>query len=197
LGVLKNHKVKVVPKLPDPYEHAIRDIGIAYENRLLVSFRTPFWHIESGWLSFVTRGQKDRYPLAFICPSSKQKHLLMVVVAGKNSLEIGECSDAHVWQDFRQHLSQFIEPSLIDIEEVKITKWHRDAHSFGSYSICKLVSREEHFSQLRVPLEDKVWLAGEHTHPIAGQRATVHGAFETGVMAAQEAVGTSRDPKAV
>ncbi len=63
------------------------------------------------------------------------------------------------------------------------TNWSRDPFSFGSYSfIARGASRRDH-RQLSKPIGDRLYFAGEATHP--DYNSTVHAAHESGLYAAE------------
>jgi len=65
-----------------------------------------------------------------------------------------------------------------------MTRWHLDENSLGSYCCNKIGTKKEHFETLRKPIQNRFWFVGEHTHPKLASYA--HGAFETGLWAADE-----------
>ena len=47
-----------------------------------------------------------------------------------------------------------------------MTRWHEEENSLGSYSFVKVGQDIEKVStELRKPLDNKLWLVGEHLHP--------------------------------
>lgn len=68
------------------------------------------------------------------------------------------------------------------------TNWSRDPYSFGSYSyIAKGARRKDHVALAR-PVADRLYFAGEATHPT--YNSTVHAAYETGLSAADAVAKT-------
>lgn len=186
LGILQRNLIQFNPPLPEPYQRAINSIGNGIANKLFCSFKEPFWGKRKGWINFVLKGKKyNRYPVAFIYPEPKN-HILVVFVAGKGSYELGQMSDEQIYKDFDEFLSLFLDDDEYDLEQVKLTRWHLDEHTFGSYSYYKVGTQKQHFQQLRQPLQNRFWFVGEHTNP--ENYAFAHGAYQTGVWAAQEAL---------
>ncbi|MEM6758793.1 MAG: FAD-dependent oxidoreductase [Pseudomonadota bacterium] len=62
------------------------------------------------------------------------------------------------------------------------TNWGRDPYSFGSYSFFAKGSSRRHVRALAEPIDERVFFAGEATHP--NYNSTVHAAYESGLMAA-------------
>ena len=74
------------------------------------------------------------------------------------------------------------------------TNWSRDPFSLGSYSyVAKGARRRDHVA-LGAPVADRLFFAGEATHP--DYNGTVHAAYESGLIAA-EAVYDTTDAESV
>ena len=190
LGVLKKGSVQFIPALPGPHFSAIKGIGNATMNKLFCLFGKPFWKKQEGFINFVTKTRKNRYPRSIICPNNSGKHILIFFIRGKASLQLGEWTDSKILSDLNEFLSNFIPAGDLDLREVKMTKWHKEEHSLGSYCYSKVGTTRHHFQQLRKPIESKVWFIGEHTHPRS--MGTAHGAYETGLWAGNEVARSLR-----
>ena len=65
-----------------------------------------------------------------------------------------------------------------------MTRWGQDKFSLGSYAAFHANSSPDDCYHLREPIDDKLWLVGEHCY--AEHIGTSHGAFQTGIWASQE-----------
>lgn len=69
------------------------------------------------------------------------------------------------------------------------TNWSRDPFSYGSYSyLAKGSWRRDHVALAR-PIENRLFFAGEATHP--SYNSTVHAAYESGIIAAEAVLETA------
>ena len=68
------------------------------------------------------------------------------------------------------------------------TNWSRDPYSCGSYSYIAKGARRRDHRTLGRPIEDRIFFAGEATHPT--RNSTVHAAYESGQRAADLVLGT-------
>ena len=69
------------------------------------------------------------------------------------------------------------------------TNWSQDPFSYGSYSyLAKGSWRRDHLA-LGKPIENRLFFAGEATHP--SYNSTVHAAYESGIIAAEAVFETS------
>lgn len=76
------------------------------------------------------------------------------------------------------------------IRPLAATSWSRMASIGGAYS-CALPGRSQARARLARPFEDRLFFAGEATHPF--DFTTAHGAHDSGLRAADEAMATLRD----
>lgn len=72
------------------------------------------------------------------------------------------------------------------LREAKISRWGSDEFSKGSYSAFHVGSTPEDCYELRKPIEDRMYIVGEHVY--AEHIGTAHGAFQTGVWAAEDLI---------
>lgn len=75
------------------------------------------------------------------------------------------------------------------------TNWSKDPHSFGSYSFLAKGASRADIKELGHPVDDRLFFAGEATHP--GYNSTVHAAYESGLIAAEDVAKTSAQRIAV
>jgi len=162
----------------------LQSIGNGVVNKIYVSFEKPFWGNRKGYINFVTKSQLNRYPVGFVM-SEKNRHILCIFVSASHSVELSKWSDKDVKEDLQRFLRKFtFSKEETTIRDFRMTRWHQEENSLGSYSFVKVGhDQEEASAVLRKPLGGKVWLVGEHMHPTAN--ACAHAAFETGVWAAE------------
>lgn len=95
-------------------------------------------------------------------------------------------SNEQILKDFNQYLSHFFDNDEYQLDKVMFTKWHLDQHAFGSFSYYKVGTSKNHYELLTKPIQDRFWFVGEHTN--SENYGFIHGAYETGVWAAKEAL---------
>jgi monoamine oxidase len=71
------------------------------------------------------------------------------------------------------------------VKKATATHWSSDVFINGAYS-CAKPGHGDIRKAFAVPIEERIFLAGEHVHPHF--QATAHGAFETGQWAAEKAL---------
>ena len=75
------------------------------------------------------------------------------------------------------------------------TNWSRDPFSFGSYSFVAKGARKKHHAILSEPVSNRLFFAGEATHP--EYNSTVHAAYESGLIAAEAIYKTDAESIAI
>jgi len=68
------------------------------------------------------------------------------------------------------------------------TNWSEDPFSYGSYTYVAKGSRRRDHAALGQPIDDRLFFAGEATHP--SYNSTVHAAYESGLIAAEAVMDT-------
>ncbi|MEO1107415.1 MAG: FAD-dependent oxidoreductase [Pseudomonadota bacterium] len=75
------------------------------------------------------------------------------------------------------------------------TNWSRDPYSLGSYSYLAKGSWRKDHAALGRPVGDRLFFAGEATHP--SYNSTVHAAYESGIMASEAVSETGTNTVAI
>jgi monoamine oxidase len=100
---------------------------------------------------------------------------------GDDGRKMEKWSDEKTIETLMERLSLFKLPKPISYH---ITRWNSDEFSFGSYSYVKYGSTLEDMDELKNPIENEIYFAGEAT--ISKYHQTVHGAMMSGIEVANE-----------
>ncbi|XP_078428830.1 polyamine oxidase 3-like isoform X2 [Wolffia australiana] len=180
VGVLKTRRIQFEPTLPAWKEAAISEMEVGVENKIALHFGTVFWpNVE--FLGVVSS-------TAYCCSYFLNLHkatghpVLIYMPAGNLARDIEKMSDveaaAFAFAQVKKILPQASEPM-----QYLVSRWGGDENSLGSYSYDGVGKAHEVYEKLRIPV-DNLFFAGEATS--AAYPGTVHGAFSTGVMAAED-----------
>jgi polyamine oxidase len=150
-----------------------------------VRFAKPFWDKSKRWINFVSRDRSNRYPVA-ISMGEEGKHVLCFFVSGDASKELSELPDSTIRADLTKFLRNFSSGEEVVIEEMLVTRWHKDPHSLGSYSYIPIGASVEDLNTMRKPIAERLWFVGEYCHP--EMNGCAHAAYETGIWAAEEVI---------
>ncbi|KAJ7965021.1 Polyamine oxidase-like protein [Quillaja saponaria] len=180
LGVLKAKSIKYEPKLPDWKEAAIADLGVGIENKIILHFEKVFWpNVE-----FLGVVAETSYGCSYFLNLHKATGhpVLVYMPAGKLANDIEKMSDETASNFAFVQLKKIL-PDASNPIQYLVSRWGTDTNSLGSYSYDTVGKPHDLYERLRIPV-DNLFFAGEATS--VSYPGSVHGAFSTGVMAAED-----------
>ncbi|WP_265497975.1 flavin monoamine oxidase family protein [Providencia rustigianii] len=189
LGVLKKNVIQFLPPLPTVKQEAISQLGFGIFNKLFVTFEHAFWREET--LSNVNSMyiHESDYWLNFMDVSAiYQKPTLLFLFGGLSAKWLEECDEQTAWQELYDSLTKIFEHVPKPIQLLK-TDWEKDIYSYGSFSYPANNYSTNQIEQLKQPINEKLFFAGEHLALLGA--GTVHGAYQSGIEAARQLLGAS------
>ncbi|KAK8954593.1 putative polyamine oxidase 2 [Platanthera zijinensis] len=180
LGVLKSSSINFEPRLPNWKEEAIRDIGVGTENKIALHFDRVFWpNVE-----FLGVVSSSTYSCSYFLNLHKATGhpVLVYMPAGQLAHDLEKLTDEAAASFAFTQLKQIL-PDASNPIQYLVSHWGSDVNSLGSYSYDAVGKPHYLFERLRIPV-DNLFFAGEATS--LEYTGTVHGAFSTGLMAAEE-----------
>lgn len=180
LGVLKARKIEFVPALPQLQQQSIGRLGMGLLNKTVLVFPEVFW--DGSLLLGHADTQPGRWAEWLNLERLLQKPVLLGFNAGSYARKLEGWSDQSIIEDALQVLSQRYGQVPRPLK-FKITRWGQDPHSLGSYSFYPTHSTPEDRENLGQPFK-RLFFAGEATS--VDQPSTVHGAYASGLRAADE-----------
>lgn len=178
LGVLKANTIKFEPRLPKWKEVAISDLGFGNENKIALYFDKVCWP-KVDFLGVVA-------PTSYGCSYFLNLHkatghpVLVYMPAGQLANDIERMSDEAATSFAVLQLKRILPHASEPIKSL-VSHWGTDPSSLGSYSYDTVGKPHDLYECLRIPV-DNLFFAGEATS--MSYPGTVHGAFSTGIMAA-------------
>ena len=182
LPVLKNNTITFSPALPLWKTSAIQNIGMGAGIKIILKFRQRFWANNLHYLI------SDLLSTVFWYTSKQrgEEHLLTAFVMGKNA-EILSAQGKEIINTIISELDNMYQNNVATKHLVAshIEDWGANPHIGGAYSFPivgggGLKTRKD----LYKAVGNKVFFAGEATN-YNGHNSTVHGALETGQLAAK------------
>ncbi|XP_073312980.1 polyamine oxidase 2-like isoform X1 [Primulina huaijiensis] len=180
LGVLKSNCIKFEPRLPEWKEAAINELGVGIENKIALHFGQVFWpNVE-----FLGVVSETSYSCSYFLNLHKATghSVLVYMPAGQLAHDIGKMSDESAANFAFMQLKRIL-PNATEPIQYLVSHWGTDINSLGSYSFDKVGKPHELYEMLRIPV-DNLFFAGEATS--MDYPGSVHGAYSTGLMAAQD-----------
>ncbi|MCO5608400.1 hypothetical protein L7F22_062609 [Adiantum nelumboides] len=179
LGVLKANLIKFEPKLPEWKEAAISDLATGNENKIALFFDSVCWpNVE--FLGVVA-------PTSYGCSYFLNLHkatghpVLVYMPAGSLADDIEKLSDEAAASFAVQQLKRIL-PNAKEPVRYLVSHWGTDMNSLGCYSYDAVGRPHDLYARMRSPV-DNLFFAGEATS--SSFPGTVHGAFATGLIAAE------------
>lgn len=182
IGVLQRNNIHFSPGFSDAKRDAIQSLGMGCLNKVYLRFPKTFWPAQYE---------------AFTCPSKKVNEwaqwfnihyytkipILLAFNSGSFGRELESWDDDRIVSEAMSKLRVMFGKNIPDPIQHQITRWNSDLYAYGSYSFVKPGITEKTIYNLRKPILDKIFFAGEATsikHP-----STVHGAYLSGIREAQ------------
>ncbi len=183
LGVLKAMPKLFLPALPEFKRGAVQRLGMGVLNKVFLRFEEPFWDSEADFFTRMVdpaRGYTDILNLQV----SAEEPILLVFATGSWARSLESQSDAMVQKGVMQMLKQLWGSAVPEPEDFCLTRWQQDPFSRGSYAHLPVGAKGSDYDDLAKALPPRLFFAGEATH--RQHPSTVHGAYLSGLRAAQE-----------
>ncbi|XP_044480450.1 polyamine oxidase 2-like [Mangifera indica] len=180
LGVLKARAIKFEPSLPNWKEAAIDNLGVGIENKIVLHFDKVFWpNVE-----FLGVVAETSYGCSYFLNLHKATGhpVLVYMPAGQLAKDIEKMSDEAAANFAFMQLMKILPDASAPINHL-VSHWGTDVNSLGSYSYDTVGNSHDLYEMLRIPV-DNLFFAGEATS--FSYPGSVHGAFSTGLMAAED-----------
>ncbi|KAJ9647471.1 hypothetical protein H2204_000100 [Knufia peltigerae] len=197
LGVLKEQSIQFDPPLPQWKRDAIRRMGFGLLNKVVLVFEKPFWDVERDMFGLLRpprtgngNDQSDykegrgQFYLFWNCIETSGLPVLIALMAGESAHEAEKVSDeVLVGECIHQLRNVFGATNVPPPVESIVTRWGSDRFARGTYSFVAAEARPGDYDLIAAPIQN-LFFAGEAT--IATHPATVHGAYLSGLRAANE-----------
>ena len=182
LGVLKKKTIAFTPALPEDKSQAIDRMGFGLLNKVVLHFPKVFWPARTTTFGYVAK-RRGEFPEFLNWYKFGKQPVLIGFVAGSKALELERLSDSEIVLRQMGVLKKIFGEAIPKPKGHLITRWASDSFAYGSYSHVPVGATDADYDILARPLP-RLYFAGEAT----SRRfpATVHGAFFSGVRAAQE-----------
>ncbi len=186
LGVLKSASVKFTPALPEATANAIAKLEMGVLNKCYLRFKEVFWEKNVDWLEFIPQRPGEWTEWVSFARVAK-KPILLGFNAGERGRQIEAWSDQQIVDSAMETLRGVYGDQIPDPIDFQITRWASDPFAHGSYSFNSVGSHPKMRKQLAKPHRGKLYFAGEATEQ--DYFGTAHGAYLSGIRAADEILG--------
>ncbi|MFV0890298.1 FAD-dependent oxidoreductase [Metapseudomonas otitidis] len=188
LGVLKSGAIDFSPALPPEKIRAIEGLGVGVLNKCCLKFPEAFWDTRTDWINMVPE-QHGQWAEWVSLARATGAPILIGFNAADFGREIEGWTDEAIVEDAMTRLRAVYGPDIPQPSDWAITRWASDPHALGSYSCNVVGSTVPMRNDLASPVDGKLFFAGEATDESFYQ--TVHGAYASGLRAANELMQAS------
>ena len=203
LGVLKEQSIQFTPSLPDWKQTAIKRIGFGLLNKVILVFEKPFWPVErdmfgllrppkagSGFSQSDYVSHRGQFYLFWNTIETSGLPVLIALVAGDAAWEAESLTDQQLTSQCYEQLQNIFGKNIPKPIESICTRWRSDRFARGTYSFVAHDAEPGDYDLISKSIGN-LFFAGEatcRTHP-----ATVHGAYLSGLRAANEVLESILD----
>ena len=183
IGVLKKEVITFTPSLPDWKEKAIAVLDIGTYNKCYLRFSESFWPEDVHWFQFVAE-EHGQWVYWLNLSELLGKPILVAFNAADFGRALESWSDKTIITGAMDTLRTMFGANIPEPIDSIITRWSSDPYAYGSYSYYPVGSHPSKRQHLAQPVDGRLFFAGEATH--RQYFATVHGAYLSGIRAAEE-----------
>ncbi|MDF1747512.1 MAG: FAD-dependent oxidoreductase [Alphaproteobacteria bacterium] len=182
LGALKAKTVTFDPPLPEDHQSNIDNLAFGTVTKLALKFKEPFWDIETQYFGVMTQ-EKGRWNYWLNYRTFSDENILLGLSVGAYAPVADKMTEAEQIADGMAVLRDVWGEAVTEPVQVLSTHWAVDPHTFGAYAYIRPGGSSSQCDDLADPIEDRLFFCGEHT--IFDYKGTIHGAYMTGLIAAE------------
>lgn len=184
LGVLKAGDIKFTPALPKEKQESINHLNMGVYDKVYLLFNRPFWDKQAEWIGYVPPNPNDQPIDIMNYYKFLKQPILLIFTGGTLARTMENWDDKKIISFLMDDLRKIYGNTIPEPSSYVITRWNNDPFSHGSYSYLPVGSDVQNYRTLAAPVDNQLFFAGEATS--RNDPATVHGAYEAGVRAANE-----------
>ncbi|MFT7401724.1 MAG: monoamine oxidase [Hydrogenophaga sp.] len=182
LGVLKTSAVQFTPELPVAHRDSFRRVQVGSVNKVFCRFDRSFWPTDIQYFGFHAQ-PRGMFAYWMNYRTFSDFNCLVGIATGHAGLTLESWDDGKIKSQVTQTLRTLFGGKAAAPNAILPTRWSADPHAGGSYSFGSVGSSRSDFAQMGAPASAHLFFAGEHTSE--SYRATVHGAYLSGVREAR------------
>ncbi|MBI2785047.1 MAG: FAD-dependent oxidoreductase [Legionella longbeachae] len=180
LGVLKANAMIFHPSLPKDKKEAISKLQMGNFEKLYLLFDRVFWDKDKEWIGMLPQNKNEAFNI-FNYYKYTKKPVLIVFTSGKLARDMEK---SYLTRWVMQRLRKIYGHNIPNPTKNIKTHWGSDPFTRGSYSYLPINVDKSVISTLAKPVAGKLFFAGEATSTT--DPSTVHGAYLSGIRAANE-----------
>ncbi|CAO3694392.1 unnamed protein product [Rhizopus stolonifer] len=198
LGVLQSNLVQFSPAFPEWKREALLSFHMTTYTKIFLKFKRKFWddwqfalyaNNITQYGGYYTVWQNLNAPGYFF--QSTSQPILMVTTTHTESRRIERMSNIEIKQEIQKVLDLMFPFQSEPIQDIILPRWHQHPLFKGSYSNWPIGASQKHHTNMRAPLKNRLWFAGEAMS--ADYYGFLHGAWLEGQSVAKDIVQCLHD----
>ena len=185
LGVLAAKSVRMSPPLSNAKNLAMSRLGIGRINKIFLFFDQAFWPVKTQYFGFHAP-VRGRFAYYMNYRTFSPFNCLVTFGFGIQGGIVEKMSEAQLIAEITPHLKTIFGSRATAPKRAIATHWNEDPFARGAYSFAGVGATEKDHETMAQPEGQRLFFAGEHTHE--KYRATVHGAYLSGVREADRII---------
>lgn len=185
LGVLQRGDITVDPPHTAEHQTAINRLGMGVLNKVVMKFEEYFWPADTVWLNAIPSSNRRTFTEFLNLGTQSNEPILVALTGGPFARTFGKRDDKEIVAEAMNVLRMMF-GEVPDPTGAVVTRWDTDPFACGSYSHIPVGAHAEDYERLSEPVADRLFFAGEHTNRT--YPSTVHGAFLSGIRAANQII---------
>lgn len=190
IGVLKAGTISFNPAWPTAKTNSLAALGAGAVNKVAMIFPSQFWG-NLGFFGFnagqgTQRGYFNYYVNAKLWSGA---NALVTFGLGQAAVDIESWTNQQISDAVMVNLRKMFGANIPNATQVLVTRWLSDPFAKVSYTYAKVGSKTQDFDNMASQIGYSVFFAGEHCS--SKYRGTVHGAYLTGVTAANAVIAAT------
>lgn len=181
LGVLKAGKIAFDPALPPSHARRVDRLRMGNVTKVALKYDTAFWPTGVQYFGLID-AVKGRWPYVLNYRTFVDQNILVALSFGAHAERAEAMSDAEIAAEITAMFDR-VWDGVTEPSAMLVTRWSRDPETLGTYSYMHKGLKPGDFDGLREPVQDRLVFAGEHT--VFDYKGTAHGAYTSGLMAAE------------
>lgn len=187
LGVLQGGGIRFLPEIPNPHSQALSRIRMKSLEKVVFTFDERFWSEDLSQVALLD----DDSGFIWVHDMSAHAGTPTLVALHNPAIAITPTTGEASVQAFAG-LMKAMWNDVPDATGTATTSWASDPNALGSYSFIPVGASADDMTVLSAPVGERVFLAGEHTHP--SYYGTVQAAWLSGRRVASTVIeATTRD----
>ncbi|KAI8062333.1 uncharacterized protein B0P05DRAFT_556564, partial [Gilbertella persicaria] len=166
IGVLQHRDIEWSPRLPEWKLEGLYGFHMATYTKIFLNFPYQFWDDQqfTVWADPDQRGYYAAWQnlnTPGFLPDNSTSHIFFVTVTQDMSYRVEDMTDEEVKKEIMVVLRRMYGDDIPEPTDFMFPRWHTNPLFRGSYSNWPIGEMDEHHANMKAPIQNRVFFAGE------------------------------------